>query len=62
MITAVFHLTSLDELSAAQSETIIQFIDMYEFEIYGWKTAEWSENLRPTLLRLISGEHCKLSC
>ena len=42
-----------DELSATQSETIIQFIDVYECEICGWKTSEWSENLRPTLLSLI---------
>ena len=48
-ISSVFHSSSLDELSAEQTETIIQIIDMYEGQIYGWETSEWSEKLRPFL-------------
>ena len=48
-ISSVFHSSSLDELSAEQTETIIQTIDLYEGQIYGWETSEWSEKLRPFL-------------
>ena len=50
-ISSVFHSSSLDELSAEQTETIIQIIDTYECQIYGWETSEWSEKLRPLLSR-----------
>ena len=53
MIIVVFYLTSLNELTSAQSETIIQFIDFYECEIFGIKRT-WSENLRPILLSNLS--------
>ena len=50
-ILNVFHSSSLDELSAEQTETIIQIIDLYQCQIYGWETSEWSEKLRPFLSR-----------
>jgi hypothetical protein len=58
-ISCVFYASSLDELSAEQSEIIIQIIDKYECKIYGLDTTEWSEKLRPLLLSIISDSEGK---
>ena len=53
-ISCVFYASSLDELSAEQSEIIILIIDVFECNIYGLVTTEWSEKLRPLLSSIIS--------
>ena len=52
-ISCVSYASSLDELSAEQSEMIIQIIDVFECNIYGLDTTEWSEKLRPLLSSII---------
>ena len=52
-ISCVFYASSLDELSAEHSEMIIQIIDVFECNIYGLDTTEWSEKLRPLLSSII---------
>jgi len=42
-------LTSFDELNSEHSKVIVKIIDLFESEIFGGKSSEWSDNLRPTL-------------
>ena len=58
-ISCVSYASSLDELSAEQSEMIIQIIDVFECNIYGLVTTEWSEKLRPLLSSITSDSKCK---
>ena len=60
LISTVFQLTSLSDLTAEQSYLIIQIIDKYEHEIYGWDTTEWFGKLRPLLVSIISDESGKI--
>ena len=51
IILNVFHSSSLNELSTEQTEIIIEIIDMYEDQIYGYDSSDWNVNLRPFLSR-----------
>ena len=51
IILNVFHSSSLNELSTEQTEIIIEIIDMYEGQIYGYDSSDWNVNLRPFLSR-----------
>ena len=60
-IVKVFNLSSFDNLSGEDSTIIIRIIDLYEFQLYGWETSEWSELLRPALLYIASRDTRKHS-